>query len=145
MLNKIKIITGGFVIILIAAAFISCGKSDEKISEKQNNIKTETEKTETKEIKSNPNDEKAEVQLPTIQCNTCRKNITRAMKKVDGVTDFNIDVDAKVMNVSFDKTKADLSKIENAITAAGYDANDKKADHDAYEKLDECCKVPGKP
>jgi len=30
--------------------------------------------------------------------------------------------------VNFDKSKTSLDKIENAITSAGYDANDKKAD-----------------
>jgi mercuric ion binding protein len=140
MLNKSKKVILELLVGFAALIIISCGKSDNKLSESQ-----DKEKTQTTEVKSTSNDEKATVQLPTIQCNQCRKNITNALKKVDGVTDFNIDVKGKVMNVSFDKTKTDLVKIENAVTMAGYDANDKKADPVAYEKLDDCCKVPGKP
>jgi hypothetical protein len=44
--------------------------------------------------------------------------------------------------VKFDKEVTDLNKIENAITAAGYDADNKKANPDAYAKLDDCCKKP---
>jgi hypothetical protein len=44
--------------------------------------------------------------------------------------------------VNFDKSVTNLGKIENAITAVGYDANSKKADPDAYSKLDDCCKLP---
>jgi mercuric ion binding protein len=151
MLNKTKNIAKALLTVLIAVTFIACSKSDNKVSENKDNTQTnevsETQdngNTKTSEVKTTANDEKATIQLPTIQCNTCKKNITKAMKKVDGVNDFNIDVDGKVMTVAYDKSKTDLSKVENAITAAGYDANDKKADPVAYDKLDECCKVPGK-
>lgn len=140
MSNKSKNIIKGILTVLIAVTFAACSKSDNKVTETK-----DTSKAPTNEVKSTSADEKATVQLPTIQCNTCKKNITKAMKKIDGIKDFNVDVDGKVMTVAFDKSKTDLSKIENTITAAGYDANDKKADPVAYEKLDDCCKVPGKP
>lgn len=136
MINKIIII---LFTVIAAVTFISCGKSDNKTTESQ-----DKDKKQTSEVKSNTTDQKATIQLPTIQCDQCKKNITKALKKVDGVNDFKIDVDGKVMTVAFDNSKTDLAKVENAITAAGYDANDKKADPVAYEKLDDCCKVPGK-
>ena len=37
-----------------------------------------------------------------------------------------------------------LNAIENTIASLGYDANDTPADAKVYEKLDLCCKVPGK-
>ncbi len=53
-----------------------------------------------------------------------------------------VDKDKKIAHIEFDKSKTNLSKIEDAITAAGYDANDKKKDMKAYENLDDCCKLP---
>ena len=38
----------------------------------------------------------------------------------------------------------DIKTIENTIASIGYDANDTPADPVVYEKLDLCCKVPGK-
>ncbi len=87
-------------------------------------------------------DDQTVIKLPSMQCGTCRAKITKALKKVDGVKSVNVDLDQKQATVSFDNSVTDISKLENAITAAGYDANDKKADPDAYNNLDECCKVP---
>jgi len=82
------------------------------------------------------------VDLPTMQCSICKKNIEKAVNKVPGTIDVKVDKDKKVAHINYDKSKTDLSKIENAITMAGYDANDKKADKDAYNNLDDCCKLP---
>lgn len=87
--------------------------------------------------------EKVTVNVPTIQCGTCKKNITKALNNLDGVTSVKIDMKKKTAAVTFDDSKTNAGAIEDAITAAGYDANDKKADHDAYERLDDCCKVEG--
>lgn len=150
----------------------SCGKTDNQVTEKPKDEKKEIDNPfdKTKEnqevksqkvpiafddgsssdgkqkmIKPDPNEVNktvAMVKLPTVQCEICKKNLTKALKKVDGVETFNIDIENKAVKVKFDKTKADVTKIENAITAAGYDANDKKADAKAYNKLDDCCKLP---
>lgn len=77
-----------------------------------------------------------------MQCDICKKNIETAVKKLDGIVSIKVDKEKKVAHVEFDKSKSDLLKIENTITAAGYDANDKKADPEAYKKLDDCCKMP---
>ena len=55
---------------------------------------------------------------------------------------MKVDKDEKVAHINYDKSKTDLTKIENAITMACYDANDKKADPTAYQNLDDCCKLP---
>jgi mercuric ion binding protein len=116
--------------------------TDSKNSSMQNMDRSNMENMNNSTAGNNNSFEVSVVKLSSMQCNTCKKNITKALKKVDGVSDFNINVDAKVAKIKFDKSKTDLSKIENAITAAGYDANDKKADPTAYENLDDCCKLP---
>lgn len=130
-----KLITGLFTVLLIIG-IASCGKSDNQITNKKDG-------TQTSEVNTTSNHEKAVVQLPTIQCDMCKKTITKALQKVDGVHEIDINIEGKVANVMYDKNKTDFAKIENAITGAGYGANDKKADPAAYEKLDDCCKVDG--
>jgi copper chaperone CopZ len=131
MFNETSNLWKTLLILITAVVFAACGKSENRTTDKQ-------EKTQTAEVKSH---EETTVQLPTIQCGMCKKNITKALKKVDGIHEININVEGKVANIMYDKDKTDLSAIENAITGAGYEANDKKADPVAYEKLDECCKV----
>lgn len=86
--------------------------------------------------------EKVDINLPSMQCGTCKKNIETAVKKLDGIETVNVVVKEKTAHINYDKSKTDLMKIESTITAAGYDANDKKADPEAYKELDDCCKLP---
>jgi len=82
----------------------------------------------------------AAVKIPTIQCGMCVKTIAKVVKAVEGVTEVTVDKKAKVANVVFDPEKTTIEKIETAITKAGYDADDKKADPEAFKKLPDCCK-----
>ena len=85
-------------------------------------------------------DDNTVISVPSIVCGSCVKKVTKALQKVDGVSDVKVDLDTKTATVKFDNTKTTISDLENAITAAGYDANDKAADAVAYDKLDKCCK-----
>ncbi|MBK8552872.1 MAG: cation transporter [Ignavibacteria bacterium] len=129
--------------ILLLFTFLNgCGKSDNKTSgdnSETKNSKDNTEQTQT----SSDQSETVIVQLPTMQCAMCKKNIESAVKKIDGINEVNVVVKEKIAKVNFDKSVTDLSKIEGVIVAAGYQANDKPADKDSYEKLDDCCKLGG--
>lgn len=83
-----------------------------------------------------------EVNLPSIQCGMCIRTIEEALVKVEGVINADVDIENKKVIVTYDDTKTDLKSIEHGITAAGYDANDKKADKEAYKKLGNCCRLP---
>jgi len=88
-------------------------------------------------------DEKTvEITLPSIQCGMCVKTIKKALGKVEGVIESKVDLKNKKVTVLFDDSITSLDKIEVAITSAGYDANDKPANADAYENLSSCCKKP---
>jgi len=82
------------------------------------------------------------IKVTSMQCGSCKKNITKALKKLDGVKDVDVNLDTKEAKVTYDNAIVNLTQLESAITAAGYDANDKKADETAYDKLDACCKKP---
>lgn len=83
-----------------------------------------------------------EILLPTIQCNICKKTIEKAVNDIDGVMSIKVNVKNKSAVVTFDDSKTTLAAIENAVIMAGYDANESKANKEAYDKLDECCKLP---
>lgn len=160
-MKTVKNIALAITIIVITGIIISgCSKNEtkNKVTEKEvtkqdtQNIITETiNKTtdDSKDIndmkndaKDNKNVEHTMIKIPSAQCETCEMNLNKALKKVAGVGKFKVDIDSKVIHVNYDRNVTTIAKIEYAITSAGYDANDKKANPDAYDKLDKCCKKP---
>jgi len=129
MINKMKSIQLktklllSVAIILIIASFSSIALTS---SNSGNVVKTET------------------ITLNSIVCDNCVDRLNKVIGSVDGVSDVNISLTEKQAIVTFDDSKTSLEKIENAITSAGYNANDKLADKDAYDKLPACCQGQGK-
>lgn len=155
---KISIFTV-FTVILISAILLSgCTKQDKKetaeskekkmeTEQKQNNMQQDSSVNMNHENMDMSKDSKGNmehtmIKIPSAQCDICKGKITKALKNVNGVKTFEVDIDNKIVHLNFDKNVTDLSKIEKAITLAGYDANNKKADPEAYSKLDDCCKKP---
>lgn len=73
-------------------------------------------------------------------CETCGLNFRDNMLKVKGVTMYELNEETKTMTVYYNTKKTDLLKIKTAISKLGFDADEIKADPEAYEKLDGCCK-----
>ena len=143
-INFKKIFLPLMIILIISVA--GCGKKESTdVTENKTKSETSGEKGDMKQT-DNMSDKNGSdhimVNLPTMQCSTCKKNIETAVKNMDGIESINVVVKEKVAHINFDKSKTDLAKIESTITAAGYDANDKKADPEAYKELDDCCKKP---
>jgi copper chaperone CopZ len=84
----------------------------------------------------------AEIKLPTLQCGSCVRTVSAALKEVDGVHEVNVDLEAKNAQVTYDAGKTDVAGLATAVAASGYAANEVEADPKAYEKLATCCKVP---
>ena len=85
---------------------------------------------------------KAEIKVPTIQCNSCATNVENAVLDLEGVDEAEVNLKAKVVSVSFDDAKVVVADLERAIAKAGYDANETLRDSTAYAALDACCKIP---
>ncbi|MBK7667397.1 MAG: heavy-metal-associated domain-containing protein [Sphingobacteriaceae bacterium] len=83
-----------------------------------------TVKTETFVVKGN--------------CDDCKERIENAAD-IKGVKISNWNVDKKIISVTYDSKKTDITKIQKAIAAKGYDAGDVKGDAAAYKKLPLCC------
>jgi copper ion binding protein len=81
------------------------------------------------------------IKLNSIQCGMCVDIIEKAISDVDGVRKVKVNLDKKIATVTYDTGKTTKAKIENAITSAGYNANNKIANKEAYDKLAGCCKV----
>jgi periplasmic mercuric ion binding protein len=80
------------------------------------------------------------IQAKSMICSTYVNAVKKAVNALDGVQEVHVDLNAKIVEVKYVRERTSVSMIEQAITAAGYDANDKKRDPAAYEKLPACCK-----
>jgi copper ion binding protein len=83
------------------------------------------------------------ISASSMVCGTCAKTIEKAVYRVEGVKEVNVDVKGKTVEVKFLPAQTNVQTIEMAISDAGYDANARKRNPDAYEKLAACCKIDG--
>ncbi len=151
-MKTIKFLAALFIIPVIILT--GCSKQENKISnttESQTMQSDTSHKIESESTMENQSEMKTEkstnmvhkmINVPTVQCDNCKTNLTKVLKNVKGVKSFDIDIDKKVIHMNFDNSQTDINKIDNAIAAAGYDADGKKANPEAYSKLDDCCKKP---
>lgn len=73
-------------------------------------------------------------------CNTCKKNIERPFKSMDGVESARWDKKTKQFTITFDTTKLTERRIKELIAEQGYDTDDVKASDEAYNRLPKCCR-----
>ena len=92
---------------------------------------------------SNRNLNTTVIKASSMVCGSCAKTIEKAVTAVDGVSGAQVDLKSKTVEVKYDPAKTSVGSIEDAITNAGYDANDKKRNPEAYDKLEKCCKIDG--
>ncbi|WP_210465484.1 heavy-metal-associated domain-containing protein [Rufibacter roseolus] len=82
-----------------------------------------------------------EVKIKTSAvCDMCKATIEKGLAYEKGVNKATLDVDSKVLTVSYNGQKTSLEKIRKAVNDLGYDADDTKATPRAYDRLDGCCK-----
>jgi copper chaperone CopZ len=82
------------------------------------------------------------IQTPTVQCESCKKRIEDYLKREDGVQKATVDFKKHVTKVTFVSERTNIENVKAAIANSGYDADDVKADEEAYKKLPKCCKKP---
>ncbi|MCB0397882.1 MAG: cation transporter [Flavobacteriales bacterium] len=76
-------------------------------------------------------------------CDMCQERIEKAVKFVKGTRSYEFNADTKELTVIFRPDKTSADELRKAISAAGYDADDVKADEKAYAKLPHCCQKDG--
>ncbi|WP_207510874.1 heavy-metal-associated domain-containing protein [Longitalea luteola] len=82
------------------------------------------------------------IQTPTVQCESCKKRIEDYLKREEGVQKATVDFKKHVTKVTYVTERTNVENIKTAIANAGYDADDVKAEEEAYKKLPKCCKKP---
>lgn len=127
--------------VLIATVLIGCGKE-----ENHDTHKTELDYDKVHTMSNNTELNGAEldstlISTPTVVCGMCRSNIRKALLSIDGIDDVKVDTKAKTTSVKYASNLVSIEKIKEGIANAGYDADDVKRNPDAYEKLDDCCKI----
>ena len=74
------------------------------------------------------------------QCEMCKTKIVKAVKSCEGIKKVKYNDTDKSVWVLYQYEKTNPAKIKEAISKAGYDADDTKADKAAYDALPPCCK-----
>ncbi len=72
----------------------------------------------------------------------CKKTIVSAVSEVEGVKWVTLDVKTKVLTASYFPEETTAEAIKAAIANSGYNADDIKANQDAFNNLHGCCKAP---
>lgn len=72
-------------------------------------------------------------------CGMCKKRIERDLGVTKGIVGSNLNLDDKVVTVTYNPKKTSPEKIKNAISKIGYDADDVVADQKAHDALPDCC------
>lgn len=62
------------------------------------------------------------LKIEGMTCAACAKAVERASKKLQGVTEANVNFATEKLNINFDETKVSLGDIQTAIEKAGYKA-----------------------
>jgi len=73
-------------------------------------------------------------------CDMCKETMEKHMAFEKGVKKSSLDVESKILTVTYNPTKITPEQIRKAVSKSGYDADEVKADPKAYKKLDACCK-----
>jgi copper chaperone CopZ len=61
------------------------------------------------------------IECKQMECEGCKTKITRSLNKVDGVSNIDIDLESKLITVTYDSEKATVEQILAAIKKAGYE------------------------
>ena len=77
-----------------------------------------------------------------MECDDCGFNIDTHIRSLKGIKKVAINPDDSTVDVTFRNDKTTPDEIRGAISNAGFDADDVKANPEAYAKLDGCCKKP---
>ena len=68
-------------------------------------------------------------------CGSCKNRIEKNLAFEKGVTNVVLDLETKIVTITYKPSKTNPEKLRTAISKIGYDADNVKADPAAYEKL----------
>lgn len=75
------------------------------------------------------------------ECETCGKKFQDEILNIKGVKMYELDTEKMTITVYYNGKKTSLHNIKEGISNLGYDADEIKANPEAYTKLEGCCKM----
>ena len=80
----------------------------------------------------------------SLVCGMCEDNIRNGLIFEKGIKRVTFDLEKGEVYVKYNPKHISDSEIEKKITLIGYDANELKADEEAFKHLDPCCQSKDK-
>jgi len=118
MKTKMKILSSVMLCVIILASATTFGQD---------------KKTETIKIKT------------SAVCDMCKDRIEQGMAFEKGVKNVVLDVETKIVSITYVPSKTTPDDLRKALSKLGYDADNVAADKAAYAKLPACCKKDAAP
>lgn len=82
----------------------------------------------------------AEIKIKTsAKCGMCKKRIERDLGVSKGIVSSNLNLDDKVVTITYNTKKTSPEKIKGVISKIGYDADEIAADQKSHDALPSCC------
>ena len=81
--------------------------------------------------------------LTSAECGTCKKILEEKLNYTRGVRFAELDVQTKVLKVSYSTKKIDPNTIRKVISETGYDADEVSANPSSQQQLPKCCQPGG--
>lgn len=79
----------------------------------------------------------------TAECGECKERVEGKLNYTKGIKFAELDVESKKLIVKFDQRKISEAEIKAIVSSLGYDADEVKANKEAYDALPNCCKIGG--
>jgi periplasmic mercuric ion binding protein len=122
------------LLIFTAISVDAQDKTSKKDKKSKKDVTTEVSTTQTVVIKTN-------IYCSHFQqCGGGAPRVQTGLSQVAGISAVVIDDKAMTITVTYDSSVTSPEAIRTAISQLGLDADDVKADPEAYAKLDGCCK-----
>ena len=81
----------------------------------------------------------------SAKCNMCKERLEHDMAFEKGVKSVELDLDTKVLTITYKENKTTEEKLKTAVTKIGYDADEMVADQKAHDRLPACCQKGVEP
>lgn len=78
-------------------------------------------------------------------CKMCKKRIEKDLSLTKGVKQADLNLDNKVLSLTYNTKQTDPEKLRKAVSSIGYDADDVVGDEKAHDRLPDCCQKTAAP
>jgi periplasmic mercuric ion binding protein len=76
----------------------------------------------------------------SVICGMCKDRIEKELGYMKGIQAVQVNLSEKTIRIQYKGKRLTPEAIRARITEIGYDADEKKADADAYDALPKCCR-----